>query len=484
MLFTVTTTHSPATDLGYLLGKNPARTHSFDLPFGRAHVFWPEADPDRSTAALLVDVDSVGLVRGRTSPDDAPLAHYVNDRPYAASSFLSVALARVFHSALNGRSRDRQELADTPIPLQATLHAVPCRGGAEILLPVGAGVLPKRRSTGMGLGIVRRLFEPLGYTVHVEQLPLDPARPDWGPSRLHDVTLAATCRLADLLSHVYVLVPVLDDQKHYWVGQDEVDKLLARGEGWLEAHPARDLIVERYLKHRRPLVRNALERLQEDAPDAEDPTQDAPDGEEGLERPLSLKEQRLQAVHDVLIAEDVKTVADLGCGEGKLLARLLRDKRFTRVLGMDVSVRSLERARQRFDPDRLPERVVERLVLLHGSVTYRDARLNDLDAACLVEVIEHLDEDRLPAIEAAIFGAARPRVVVVTTPNAEYNALFTNLPPGRFRHADHRFEWTREQFTAWATAVADRHGYAVRFLPIGPEDPTLGAPTQMGVFSR
>ncbi|MEZ4234987.1 MAG: 3' terminal RNA ribose 2'-O-methyltransferase Hen1, partial [Myxococcota bacterium] len=441
---------------------NPARTHAVDVPAGRAHVFFPEATPERCTAALLVEVDAVGLVRGARQADDAPLAQYVNDRPYAASSFLSVALSRVFQTALAGRSRERQALADAAIPLSATLHAVPCRGGEAV---------------------VRRLFEPLGYEVTAEALPLDPAFPAWGPSRLHDLTLVRTGRLAELLTHLYVLVPVLDDHKHYWVGPDEVDKLLARGEGWLGEHPERELIVERALKHRGALVRDALDRLRDD-----DGVDDAPDheagGEEALERPLSLNEQRLDAVVEALRAAGAATVADLGCGEGKLLARLVRDAQFTRVLGIDVSVRALERARRRLDPERLPARVAERLTLAQGSATYRDARLGDVDAICLVEVIEHVELDRLPAVEQAVFAAAQPRVVVVTTPNAEYNVRFDGLAAGALRHTDHRFEWTRAELEGWAGAVAARHGYRVRFAPIGPVDPEVGAPTQLAVFER
>lgn len=465
MLLTLTTTHVPATDLGYLLAKNPARTHSVDLPFGRAHVFYPEASEERCTAALMVEVDAIGMVRGRPRDEDAPLAQYVNDRPYAANSLLSVALSRVLRSAMAGRSRERPELAAAEIPLVASVSALPCRGGEAVL---------------------RRLFEPLGYEVQATALPLDTRFPEWGRSRFFDVQLTGTCRLAELLEHLYVLVPVLDDQKHYWVGRDEVDKLLAHGEGWLAGHPERDLVIERYLKHRRPLVRDALSRLTEE--EADDAAGDAEVGgeehEEVLEAPLSLNEQRLAAVHDALRESGARVVADLGCGEGRLLARLARDKQFERVIGVEVAMRSLQRARRRLDPERLPSKVAERITLLQGSVTYRDARLVGLDAAALVEVVEHVDPDRLPALEHAVFGHAQPATVVVTTPNAEYNALFDGLQSGAMRHRDHRFEWTRAEFRAWADGVAERHGYRVRIAPIGPEHDELGAPTQMGIFSR
>jgi hypothetical protein len=230
------------------------------------------------------------------------LRQYVNDRPYVASSFLSVAIADVFASAMAGRSRDRAELAASEIPLEAHIAAVPCRGGEDML---------------------RRLFEPLGYSVVATQATLEMSAPDAGASRYFSVTLTATRRVADLLTHLYVLIPVLDDEKHYWVGDDEVDKLLRHGERWLASHP-----------------------------------------------------------------------------------------------------------------------------------------------------------------ERVAFEFAHPKLIVVTTPNAEYNVRWPSLPAGRFRHRDHRFEWTRAEFESWCSAVCARFGYTVRFSTVGPVDADVGAPTQMAIFTR
>jgi 3' terminal RNA ribose 2'-O-methyltransferase Hen1 len=177
-------------------------------------------------------------------------------------------------------------------------------------------------------------------------------------------------------------------------------------------------------------------------------------------------------------------VLDLGCGEGNLLRALLADSAFEEIVGFDVSYRVLERARQRFNLDRLPTKQRERITLIHGALTYRDRRLEGYDAAAVVEVIEHLDPPRLRAFERVLFEFARPTAVVLTTPNAEYNVRWEALPAGRFRHKDHRFEWTRGEFQTWAAAIAEGFGYSVRFLPVGPEDAAVGAPTQMGVFTR
>jgi len=466
MLLTITNTQAPATDLGYLLHKNPARAQSFDLSFGRAHVFYPEVGAERCTAALLLDIDPVGLVRNRRGPsgEGGLLAQYVNDRPYVASSFLSVAIAQVFRSALIGASEDRPELAETPLPLEAQLVVLPCRGGEAFL---------------------RRLFEPLGYAVTARRHVLDETFPEWGESAYFTVGLAARCRLRDLLSHLYVLVPVLDNDKHYWVGDDEVAKLLRRGEGWLAAHPEREQIVRRYLKHRHSLAREALARLvEEESPDPDRAAAAHAVEETALEERVSLNAQRLGAVVAALKASGARRVVDLGCGGGRLLGALLADRHFEEIVGLDVSHRALEVAADRLRLDRLPPRQRERLRLLQGSLNYRDRRLEGYDAAAAVEVIEHLDAPRLAAFARVIFEFARPGAVILTTPNAEYNVKFENLPAGQFRHRDHRFEWTRAEFEAWAGEVAGRFGYAVRFLPIGPEDAAVGAPTQMGIFTR
>lgn len=463
MLLTLSATHAPATDLGFLLHKNPARAQVFELSFGQAHVFYPEVTPERCTAALLLDVDPVTLVRGK-GRESRTLAQYVNDRPYVASSFLSVAIAQVFGSALGGRSKERPELARTPMPLEARLPVVPSRGGEAFL---------------------RRLFEPLGYAVEARPIPLDPTFPDWGDSSYFDVTLTATVKLSDLLTHLYVLIPTLDAGKHYAIGDEEVEKLIRQGEGWLQSHPEKETIVRRYLKGRRSLVRDALEQLTQSEEPGFDELEERHDREEDLvERKISLHEQRLGAVLAALKGSEARRVLDLGCGEGRLLELLLKDRQFANILGMDVSYRALEIAQDKLRLDRLPPTQRERIKLIQGSLIYRDRRLEGYDAAAVVEVVEHLDPPRLAAFERALFEFARPQTIVVTTPNIEYNPKFETLPAGQFRHKDHRFEWTRAEFQSWSNALGSRFGYKPRFLPIGPEDAALGAPSQMAVFER
>ncbi len=466
MLLTISTTHNPATDLGFLVHKNPDRVQSYTLSFGKAVVFYPEAESDRCTVALLLDIDPIGLVRPKPgSPGSGGrLEQYVNDRPYVASSHLSVAIASVFGDALRGRSRERPDLAEQAIPLEAQIQVAPSREGADL---------------------VHKLFEPLGYTVEVQEIPLDGRFPEWGASPYFSLRLASKSRLRDLLTHLYVLLPVLDDEKHYWVGDDEVAKLLRFGEGWLSSHPQRDLISNRYLKHQRSLARQALAQLLDSG--VADPGAD-PAGheqqEEQLEAPLRLGEQRIEAVLAALRTLGATRVLDLGCGEGRLIGELLKEPDIRSVTGLDASHRALESAHRRLRLDTMPANQQERISLLHGSLTYLDKRLSGYDAVIAMEVIEHIDIPRLDAFEEVVFGAAKPSAMLITTPNAEYNTLFDGLPTGTFRHNDHRFEWTREQFQDWSRQVANRRKYNVRFHDIGPEHATCGAPTQMGVFTR
>lgn len=463
MLLTLTTTHRPATDLGYLLMKNPDNVHETELPFGRATLFYPEASEERCTAALTVEVDPVELVRGKGG-GPAMEEQYVSDRPYAASSLLSVAIGRSLGTALGGRSRLRQELADSPIPIEARIAPLPARGGPDL---------------------AAKLFEPLGYAVEADPVALDPRHPQWGDSPYVTLTLRSEARVADLLTHLFVLIPVLDNSKHYYVGEDEVRKLLRKGEGWLERHPERELIVRRYLGGYRSLVASALAGLDEAvAPEEAEAALARDSAEEAIEKPIRLNDRRMERVVETLRALGASSVLDLGCGEGKLLRCLLKERAFSRIVGVEVAPRILAAAADRLRLERMPDLQRKRIELLHGSLVYRDERLKGFDAAAVVEVIEHIEVERLPAFEQALFGHARPGAVLITTPNRDYNVLFEGMAEGAMRHSDHRFEWTRDEFRHWAESVAGAHGYEVRFEGIGVEDPAHGAPTQMGVFVR
>ncbi|MDA0638326.1 methyltransferase domain-containing protein, partial [Nonomuraea sp. MCN248] len=369
---------------------------------------------------------------------------------------------------------------------------------------------------------------PLGWRVSALPVPLDEGSPEWGDSRYVRLELSGTVRLADALNQLYVLLPVLDDGKHYWITSDEIDKLVRAGEGWLYGHPERGLITRRYLGRRWALARTALARLAELGDEPEERlepalAEEAPEGEtaadeaaaaeaeahgatgddahgvagggagtsgaSGDEVPGALGEkraplsaQRRAAVLRTLEELGATSVIDLGCGQGELVGALLSRPRFARVAGMDVSAMALAIAARKLKLERMPDAKRARLTLFQGALTYTDARLAGYDAAVLMEVVEHVDPPRLAALEQVVFGHARPGHVVVTTPNVEYNPRYAFLTG--LRHPDHRFEWTRAEFAAWARGVGERHGYRVELRPVGEEDPELGPPTQMGVFTR
>jgi 3' terminal RNA ribose 2'-O-methyltransferase Hen1 len=465
MLLSITNEKKPATDLGYLLHKNPSRCQEIGLNFGNAYVFYPEATEERCTASLLLDIDPIGMVRGKAgSLNSGPLDQYVNDRPYVASSFMSVAIAKVFGSAMKGKCNKRPDLVDTVLPLRIQISVLPCRGGE---------------------GFLKQLFEPLGYQVHTKSFALDSMYREWGDSVYYSVELQKESPVRDVLTHLYVLIPVLDNNKHYYVGEAELENLLSKGDGWLSEHPQKETIARRYLKHRVSLARHALTRLTDDNLSEVEHTAKVSDQfEEELEKPLSLNEQRIQAVRSKISEAGAKSVIDLGCGEGKLLKDLIRDKSINKIAGTDVSIRSLEIAHRRIGLDRLPSRIKDKITLFHGSLMYKDKRFSGFDAAIVMEVVEHLDPPRLDAFEKVLFKHAKPKTIILTTPNREYNSVWENLPEGEMRHSDHRFEWTRSEFENWAGSLAEQYNYSVGYYSIGPESPSLGSPTQMGVFKR
>ena len=421
-MLTITTTHRPATDLGFLLHKHPDRLQTFGIPSGNAHVFYPEANEERCTAALMLEIDPIRLTRRGSrsgSTPDSLLQDYVNDRPYTASSHLSVAINRVFGTAMSGRCNDRPDLVGQPIPLEAGVASVRSRRSAEL---------------------IHRIFEPLGYTVETETLPMDPGFPDWGDGHHHNLVLRSeTHTLRELLVHLYVLLPVMDNQKHYWISDDELEKLMRFGKDWLNDHPERDLISRRYLGHRRNLTAQAQEQFASEQLASEDLNQEQPTGgpagdetqgeihgetqgesgqvrEEALERSISLAGLRNQAVLEELGNCGAASVLDLGCGEGNLLRDLMKEPRLTSITGMDVSLRALEIAERRLHLRNMPPEQRKRLTLAHGSLIYRDPRLDGADAAVAMEVIEHIDPTKLGAFEDAILGAARPCALMSPPP--------------------------------------------------------------------
>lgn len=479
MLLTITYRGDQATDLGFLLHKNPARAQVFEMSFGHAYVFYPKAEDKECTAALLINLNPVDLARGKVGSTEGGLFDYINDRPYVTSSFMSTALSKVYSTAMGGRCNKRPELASSALDLEAQIIMLPCRGEKDL---------------------VNRIFEPLGYAVSLEDFLLDERFPEWGKSDYVNVTIRGKVKLCDLLNHLYVLIPVFDKQKHYWMTKDEVEKLIRHGEGWLSSHPEMKYITWRYFNKKKGLANKAIGRLL-DTDEIESTGKDVPvendamasesesvetkaDISEIKEKHIRLNDQRLEAVVRALRNCGAKSVTDLGCGEGRLLSKLIDEDQITKLIGLDVSIYALERAKDRLHLDRIAEYKRDKITLLQGSLTYRDKRIEGFDAICVMEVIEHMDIDRLPAFERIVFEFAAPRTVILTTPNAEFNKNNERINAESMRHHDHRFEWTRDEFRTWAQKTCQRYNYSVTYYDIGDMDEIAGAPTQMGVFTK
>lgn len=462
--------NSPATDLGYLLHKHPDRVQSFATTQGEATVFYPVADADKCRAVLRVD-GTDARVDSHTDID-----RHVNTIPYAASTRLVVALGKVFGDALAGRCTARPELVDHVWDVSVLIPSVPVRG---TLTPAD-------------------VFEPLGWSVTARAEPLTPT--EWGDSDFVTLTLSGRFTVRDSLRHIAIALPALAGDKHYFVDDDDIDKLLRHGEGWLETHPRRDSIVRGYLKNLGALARDALTRLDpastcdEESADQDLHDQDLHDREfrvgdlQGEDfgddmaadrrmavgrRPLAA--ERIEAVAGMVRALGARSVLDVGCGEGRLLGTLSADGVFARLAGVDVSTDELGSATKRLERRRGIE-------LWQSSLLYTDARCRGFDVVVLMEVIEHIDRGRLPVAVDSVFETMQPGAVIVTTPNSEYNPVY-GITDG-FRHPDHRFEFTRDEFESWCRGVAADHSYTVTTSGIGQVSDDVGTPTQCAVFRR
>ncbi len=463
MLLTITYEGSSTQELGFLLHKNPERAQQFELGYGKAYVFYPEVSNERTTAALLLDIDPIDLARGKLGSRDGGLFDYVNDRPYASTSFMSTAIARVFGTAMSGRCEKRPMLAETPLKLTANLSSLKDNGDTEL---------------------AKQIFEPLGYTVETKRTQLDDAFPEWGISTYIDLTVSGTVKLSELLNHIYVLIPVFDRQKHYYISEDEIGKLLAHGEGWLSEHPYKEKITRRYFTAKRSYARKALNILLADEMSTDEITADTNETDEEKEVRTPLNTQRMETVKNAVLSCGASAVLDLGCGECRLTSLLLNEPQIKRVTACDVSAGVLEKAAQRLHIDRMQTYRKNKLTLMQASLTYKDKRFEGYDCACIVEVIEHIEPMRIPAFERVIFEFAAPRTVILTTPNREYNANYEHMQENSLRHGDHRFEWTRAEFREWTEHICEKFGYSCKLSGIGEADEKLGSPTQMGVFTK
>lgn len=471
-LSALSTPQAPASNLSFLLHKHPDKLQSFSLPFGQAHLFYPEYSEHQCTLSLLLDVDPINLSRATNPNPNQHLWPYVNDRPYVCSSFMSTTISRVLGTALSGNCKSFPEYTSTPMHLKVSLHNLPVHSGHT------------------HHELISKLFSPLGYHIQTQHTGLLNERfPAWGESPLVDLHLEhSSITLQELLAHIYVLIPVLDNNKHYFVSTQEVSKLLRHGDSWLHTHPEKTWITQRYLKRQTRLAKLALQELQHHKDEDEDNTPQTKDINQEphttIETTKNLHQRRLeQVLHTVLSLPSHHRIVDMGCGEGKLLKLLQNEPAIEHIVGIDVSTTSLQRAQRKLRMDELSYKESQRITLHHGSLLYCDDITTNADVITLVEVIEHIEESLLPFAMYHMLGFAKPNHLIITTPNADYNSLFENLSAGHMRHNDHRFEWSRKTFEAWCLTQADTYNYSVSFEPVGDLHPELGAQTQMAVFS-
>ncbi|MFQ4150194.1 3' terminal RNA ribose 2'-O-methyltransferase Hen1 [Arthrobacter sp. LAPM80] len=410
-------------------------------------------------------------------------SHYRRPSHYTLGAMGMLDEGRILHNAVVPCVRCRVGAAPGP-PCSNVVHNawwITCRVQIPGRWDIADRHHPRARGRD-GHDLAQRLFAPLGWTIEQRPIPLDPDYHLWDDSRYSSLVLTGMVPLHAALRQLYVLLPVLDDSKHYWVTEDESKKLVRQGEGWLPGHPERGLISHRYLAHQQDLVAVADARIAgETYVPAENTT--APSPSTGAPA-QPLRVQRAEAVMTALKDCGAHQVVDVGSGSGALLRRMQEDRFFTRILGTDVSAHPLEQAARAMNLDELADTDKARIGLLHSSVLYRDERIEGFDAMVLMEVIEHIEPSRLSALEDSIFAGAAPPTVIVTTPNAEYNHLYLALAEGSLRHDDHRFEWTRAEFAQWAEAVAERQGYGVEYRPVGEASVSAGAPTQMAIFRK
>ncbi|MFN8672328.1 MAG: 3' terminal RNA ribose 2'-O-methyltransferase Hen1 [Candidatus Sericytochromatia bacterium] len=461
MLLSITCEDKNCQELSWILHKRPDKIQSFPIISGNAYVFYPEYSDNKVKVCLALDIDTINLVRKLRLPVASyALQHYVNDKPYTASSFMSSAIANVFSSALNGICKEKPEIVDLILPLEVEISVLKVLGGEAL---------------------IKRLFEPLGYQIEVESFNLDEDFKNWGKSRYYKIKLKNNITIKELLSHLYVLIPVFDMDKHFYIGTTEVESFLKKGDKWLQIHPEKGAIVRRYFKNLGKYSNLVLNRLNDSL---ENTYQEMEIPKEIKEKKESLQKIRLNTVLEKLENLYTTSVVDIGCGEGMLLKLLKSKKRFEKICGTDVMYQNLLIAKDKLDLEETTTHRADRIKLFQSSILYKDERLKEYETVCLIEVIEHIEEDRLDSLEEILFGYLNPKYAIISTPNAEYNAVYMPENPTNFRHDDHRFEWNRDQFRQWVNKICEKFSYSAEFFDIGDVHEKLGTPTQAVIFKR
>jgi len=436
MLLTLTTDAERQSGLLNALGVTTGGMRTVQLPSGTATLFLSSASQTESAVSVLVEASRVAGGRRGSSAEQAPY-------PAPGPGHAAITVLEACEGLLP--AEDDGEV----IPLRLTVPGVACDGPWA-----------------------RKLLEPLGYEV-----ALRPA--DTGG--IGTLLVSARTTVPRLLRHVCALLPALDDGLGLTIDSAGLAALADRVRRWLDGHPLLDLVLSRYASPPPLPTRQSLAPLlEEDLLDLDASMVSADAVEASADRAMGAEPARQAAILDLLRTNSARRVALFGIGDGVLVHRLAGDPDVDLLTIADPSTEALARVAGYVSPDTIGHHVI----LIQSSPLYRDERLQGCDAIILREVIEHTHPERLRTLERCVLEAAAPRMVIVTTPNADLNPRWPSLCANGRRHPDHRFEWGREAFSRWAQRLAGQTGCVAEVVPVGPEDAELGAPTLMGVFRR
>lgn len=445
MQLTIRATGENVKAISHLLSKNPNNLYERNHKGHLVRLFYSEFTEERVEVTIFVTPDPIELMQKGSNTYD--ITHYINDREFAVSSIFTSFIRSALGTALNGQPKEEYiKWVDYRFPFTFEFGPV-------------ASTLSDQH--------IKDLFEPIGYEVAITRPEIHYAIDLKDKSSARFLALSGSQTLQDALRHLFVLIPVIDNYKHYFIDEKEIEKLERYGEGWLEGHPLRDMIYRQALRFKE--IYSLVEGSNPDAA-ADQPA-----------KKVRLNDLRYEKIVETAQSLDPKTIVDFGSGEGKLSVRLAFMDGVKEILAVEPSEAENLKAKRRFDKAKEVPGFVEPKTLW-GSLFYYDERLKGKDLIVLCEVIEHIDEQRLPKAMDLILHQYAPKSFIITTPNREYNDVYDM--EDHFRHDDHRFEWTREEFQTWCKERNHQHLYELEFFGIGEEHPSQGFPTQMCVFKR
>lgn len=445
MQLTIRATGDNVKAISYLVSKNPENLYERNQKGHLVRMFYSKFADKELEMTVFVTPDPLELMQNKSNSFD--ITHYINDREFAVSSIFCSFIRSALGTALNGQPKEEYA--------QWVGHEFP------FVLELGpvASTLSDQQ--------LKDLFEPMGYQVDIERPEIHYSFQLKESSTVRTLTLTGYQTLQNSLRHLFVLIPVIDNYKHYFIDEKEIEKLERYGDGWLEEHPMREMIYRQALRFKE--IYSLVE---------------SPNTEEKPEEPVRkvrLNEMRYEKIVETAKLLKPNSIVDFGSGEGKLAVQLGFINGVQEVLAVEPSQAATLKAVKRFEKVKDRSSFIEPTTLW-GSLFYYDERLKGKDLIILCEVIEHIDAQRLPKAFDTILNLYAPESLIITTPNQEYNEIYDM--EDHFRHDDHRFEWTRQEFQEWCKARNHLDLYELEFSGIGEENLNQGFPTQMCVFKR